>query len=359
MSFGKLLLMAVVIGFVSISKCADGIAQDRVNSEQSSQVDAEPSELEVRLSGKELYDALVSQTVSELDRLAREREALRWTIVSIITALLVGAITVAGVAGYKDLQKKIYAQLKDEININESIKAAIEENVRKVALSRIDEKVEQLNKEFAFYKFSNLASDLSDKSRDSFSNAERDAVMEVVDIIKDSKEITSRPEFLASLEKVVDVFISADLDDYIDDLEGVLEAIIGRYPGIVYSLMNQYGMRVLGDTEVSDATKARFFKYAYACKHHRIWEIALPWLMVYEFSNQLNGWEKKIEEYFIDAQQLNPNDKQRFLDVFERYTDPSRYRRSTGQIIRFTCKFQEFIKHYEEKIAALNLAAST
>lgn len=301
--------------------------------------------LEVRLSGTDLYRSLVSDVSQEVDKLARERDTERWKLIGIVATIFLAVIGFLGFHSLSDLRRKVAMDVAEDLRNHDTIKSLVEEAVRAHVTSDIEKRLRTVAKELAFYRLSNLATSIL--AGKGFTNSERDAAVASLEELKDETGIISRKEFADVLEKIIDSFASADLDFEIDSIDESLELVIMDSMGIIQTLMNHYGMRVLGDIEVSPSTVERFQKYAEACKRKRYYELALPYLMVLEHSEKRDGWESRIQALLQDATHLESKEQQIVVEMIATRSDHDAVaKKLTGQIVRFCSKFKAFADEF-------------
>lgn len=304
--------------------------------------------LSVEMKGSELFNALVSQAVNEVDKRIEERESKRWTYIGSIGAAV---IALFGFIGISDLRRRVSGDIRDEMRDGKILKSIVDQSIKENLTKDIEIRLEKISDEFYFYQFSNLASGLKYGGRKGFTNKERDSALKAIRVLSSQDEINQRDDFAMSLETIIDKFAAADLNPQLDEIDRLLPQIVIENNGIVQTFMQHYGMRVLGEIEISEDLVERFKKYAEACKKHNVYELALPYLMVYEFSKGEDGVERKINSYIQDSSYLSDDEKETLNKLLTKNIDPSNVAHNpTGQVVRFCEKFASFYEEYEEKL---------
>ena len=305
--------------------------------------------LEVRFSGTELFNALVRDVTRETDALASERDTTKWRTAGIIASLIVALFGFWGIRSLADLRLKIASDIKDELLSNDTIKHLVDSSVSDQLTDSIEARLSIVAKEFAFYRLSNMATSLDTGT--GFTDTERDAALEALAELSTDTTVTNRKEFANSLEKIIDSFASADLDYHIDKLEETFRPIIMKTKGIILSLTQHYGMRVIGDAQTNEEAYARFRRYSDVCQTENMYELALPYIMVVESKMKFIGWENRLNALLQDAEHLTEAEHSSMVDLFQRVADPQKVsKRPTGQVVRLGDSFKQFIVQYGDRL---------
>jgi hypothetical protein len=306
-------------------------------------------QLEVRLSGTDLYKALVQDVTQEVDKRVSERDGSKWKLIGLIASGVLALVGFLGLRSMADLRKKVAVDVTEELRRHDTLKSLVEEAVRAHVTADIDSRLQTVSKELAFYRLSNIAASIGAGS--GFTRTERDAAVASLRELASEDAIIGRKEFADVLEKIIDSFASADLDFELDAIADLLDSVIMDTPGIVQTLAMHYGMRVLGDVEVEAGTVSRFKKYADACRRHNMYELALPYLMVLEHNGKATGWPDGIQSLIQDATHLKKEEQDAVVKIVDRNSDPTEVaKRSTGQVLRFCAKFKAFCDDYGEQL---------
>jgi len=187
--------------------------------------------------------------------------------------------------------------------------------------------------------------------RDSFTHAERDVTYELLSDIGSDPDILKEAAFRDCLEKACDAYYKADVDQHLDGLDDKFRSVIFSYPALTHTLMLAYGLRLVGDVHPSDKLKERFDFYVQACERNRIYEEALPYLLVRAHSEKAAGWEKRISRLFKDVAYL----PDRELEIFFKRLDTRANRKefnSSRQEIE-SQRFSAFATEYATELGKL------
>lgn len=115
-----------------------------------------------------------------------------------------------------------------------------------------------------------------------------------------------------------------------------------------------YLLMVFGDVQVDTRTTERFRKYAEASKRLNLYEVALPFLMVFEHSQKRQGWEARVQGLIQDAKHLEPKEQQTISRLIARNSDPQEVaKKPTGQVLRFCEKFLAFTQEFQTELTFL------
>ncbi len=348
----RIVLLSTV---VSVLVCVFALSQAKaVDSGANSGPAAQPAtQLEVRLTGTDLYKSLVSEAINEVDRLARERSDKRSQLFLYIGSPVIGLAAFLGFTTLSGIRRRIKADLVQELRDGKTIENLVTVAVGEHITSILNTRDETFSRELAFYRLSNMATRL--RAGKGFTNTERDAAVASLSQLQGEKEITGRPEFTDALEKIVDSFAAAGLDFDLDEIADMFDSLIATSPGIVQTFVVHYGMRALGDVEVDPGTMERFRKYAEACKRHNLYEFALPYLMVLNHSEKPEGWKAKVQGFIQDAKLLGTEDQLMLARIFARNIDIEQVAtgQPTGPMLRSCEKFTDFMKEFQEELAFL------
>ena len=304
--------------------------------------------LSVELKGEHLLKTIVSEAVAEVDARIEARESKRWTYIGAgVTAL----IAIIGFFGIRDVRRRVSMDVRDELRTGTMLRGLIEESVKENVTEDIEAQLKKIGDEFYFYQFSNLASSLKYGGRSGFTNKERDAAMQAIRQLSVREDIIKRDEFAVALETIIDKFAAADLNYQLDEIDDLIPNVISDVSGIIQTYMMHYGMRVLGDIDVTDDLIRRFKRFTENCKRQRIYELAIPYLMVYEYSNESENTQDILDAYIQDAANLKDEEKDTIKSLFEKNIDPSAVaNRPTGQVLRFCKKYKAFYDSYKERL---------
>lgn len=332
-------------------------ADDSAKNADSNMQNMNSKTVSIQLEGAELYKSIVDQVFARVDTEAKKRESDRWSSIFIIVPILVAVVGFFGVRSIADIKKNIAKDVLDQIRVGEDTKFIIEEAVKKNITSDIEERLGSVSDELSFIRLSHIAESISDGSRTGFTMAERDSIVSALGQLQNNRTITIRPDFALTLEKIIDSFAGADLDSQIDQIMKSLKSVALASTGICMTLIQHYGMRLLGDVSLSEATRNNFADVASACKSHNFYELVLPYIVVSEYAEKREGWSERVDGYFRDIETLNEEDKKRFFDLLDKNTNPySVAKKPTGQVLRLCEKFNSFVVANKERLEKIRSA---
>lgn len=324
------------------------------NSTQQLPASKDAGTLEIRLKGTDLYNALAKEVSRDVEKRIEQQNMDNFKTMLAIASSIIAIAAFAGIRSFTDFRKKVTDDMKEYLETTDLIQRVVDKSIKANITSNIDNRLSVVSKELSFYRLSNLASALAVGK--GFSNAERDAAFESLQELSDEDNITSRKEFEIVLEKIIDAFFSADLDFQIDDIELMFSGVIEKAPRIVIRLIQHYGTKALGDIGENNDTMKRFHKYVETGKKLRRYEIALPYVMVLEYRNKMEGWERRIDSLFQDLECLDAGEKETFNSVLTTNSNIDEICNTpTGKMMRVVQAFQEFLASYAEKVRSCTI----
>jgi hypothetical protein len=317
-----------------------------------------PDQPGVQLSGADLYRAMTTEAIDEVDRRAREREWDRLKVFGLVGAVLIALVAFFIARRSAELRRAVLRDLREEVPNDPSLRRVIDGAVQAAVIGDLDKKLVQIKKEFAYFRLSNLASSLADPNRKGFTPGERDAIVLSLGTLKEASQIVGPTEVSASLEKIVDTFCAADLPEDVDRLDEALGDIAEQARGICHTMVQHYGMRVIGTPQADEQTKRRFSKYAQACKRHNRQCVALPFALVAEYAHQEPGWETRVADALFNAQYFADQEKAAALRLLDDYSDAKVIAREpSAQLERVAHWFREFCGRFQSELERLHPAA--
>jgi hypothetical protein len=239
---------------------------------------------------KRLSEWFTATVVDEVDKRAVEREARRERHRAQIIAVL-GLIGVAGATGL--IRSSIDAQVDEQQAafvrdiLPDKIQTTVDDRTADALEAEVGALRTQIRSEADFQQFSYLAVMLQGE-QDGFSDDHRDKMMDLLGKISSTGVQRDRPEFPALLEKTIDIFASADLQDRVDKLVDLFPHETEMTRGIVFTLVSEYGSRLAARSALfaSDSVadlERRFAQFEASAKSFHIEEQSLPYRMMIEF----------------------------------------------------------------------------
>ena len=355
-----------------ISRVAEAVGQTSIVREVEREIYADEclTDLFIHRVAVEV-DARVQQRQKTRDRVYAVLAAVATTIGTFAVLYLIGQsvtsqvreIINAPVTGLRDqlqsmetgLENRIDAsigdinsQLEDSIEASTESREEIEEAVGRV------EKIEKgLENERYYFAFVNLARSL--EQVDGFSREQTERAMELLNQIRESEEVSDRPDFLSYLEKIIDAFAAADLKGPIDEIVESFGDDLHESQGIVFTLVSHYGQRLVGyslppnrwPTELVE----RFEEFERAVAELNLMEFGLPWRLAIEFLRSNEEFSSTLDELFENTNDFDPAEKAVFITIMTMYSEPSKWmKEATREGIRIGEVFSSLNESFSNQL---------
>lgn len=348
----KIQIEFVLLIAILAALCSPLNADDKSVESNGNNQNMERAQLSVELKGTDLFNAIVSEVTSKVDQKISERESKRWAFIGTIAAV---SIAFLGFIGFRDLRRRVSVDVREELRTGNLLMQLVETSVKENITRDVSQQLVKIEDEFFYYRLANLATDLKNREG-GFTKTERDAAFSSLRRLSEREEIISREDFAVTLETIIDKFASANLSNELDELESIMSEVILRTQGIVMTFVQFYGLRAIGEIEADEELIDRFKKYTAASRRHDAYELALPYLLVFEFTANTISSHENIEGYLLDMAQLDPKEKETVQEVFSTIVDPANVSRiPSGDVLRFTARSRAFYEKYDERInEALN-----
>lgn len=303
------------------------------------------------------YQAIYAKTVSEIDDRNRERIQFYWSFFSGIVAALVAVLSLIGFGQLRDLRKTISESVVQDLRImvnDQNFRRDLRREIEASLLGDIEKRVNTLRHDMMFVRMQVLAEKV--RQGTAFSNAERDTLLgNAVTLKHEAPDLTKTDEFAVVLESIMDSFFAAGLWKQLDVLSAEFGDLIRSKPGHTQTMMQAYGMRVLGDDDLNPERVASFHDYAEACKTLRYYESSINYLLAYNFTFQPADWKKRIQSLLFDYQHLNDADKERAIRSFTRFLDPAQLAKEpAAPHLRLAARFGAFLEAYRADLTRVD-----
>lgn len=191
---------------------------------------------------------------------------------------------VESVTDYSELQeermKAVVPQLEGELRENAT-------DVVDQRIASLVERQRQAEIDLDLQKLATLSALIELKDR--FSPAERDNAVILLKEVGESRH--SSEQFLLVLEKVIDSFHAAGLKADVDELEHTFRSSIRNSPGIVFTLLDHYGQRLVSSPSSDEGTlNHRFDLYGQLAGRFNLEHLHLFWKALDDFAD--GGYER-------------------------------------------------------------------
>lgn len=182
---------------------------------------------------------------------------------------------------------------------------------------------------------------------DSFTNTERDLAMRLAREIDQLPNATLEPDFLISLESLIESFVGADLTLHTDALDEMFSSATTTSAEINHALLVHFGLRLLSEEPAKPRTVDRFKRHLEAAEHLDNYQHALPFWIVYQFA-QNN--EAEVHQLLGQLESLDVVSRVGALQHIHKWGDenaaedesrPMKLRRAAARIGAFTSRYGE------------------
>lgn len=201
--------------------------------------------------------------------------------------LVTGAVKEKLETKFDELQETERTRIDQQLTTELArIDSELTKKLPELVLSTVGELRAEYQTEIAFLTFARLVQELQ-QAKEGFTNEKRDAVMERLRTAAGAPKVRARAEFALVLEQVIDVFNAASLDSYIDEIDELAGAEAAKSIGMVVTLVEHYGTRLvgepLGQKGWKESTIKRFERYVAAARRLKSPEASLAVELLVEF----------------------------------------------------------------------------
>lgn len=252
-------------------------------------------------------DVLILQVIEQVEKRASDRETKRFRALYAMVAL----VSFVGIG--------VVSQL-----------------IELYASRAVDQRLEQTRTEFESAKIYSQLQTISIKLdlSDSFSNADRDTVMRLLEISASNAKLRSEPAFASVLEKIVDSFAASDNGVFVSRILDLYDVECLRSAGITDTLVQHYAKRILGSAEVDGDPFSRDYKrfrqLAESAETFRMKgpAAALRSLVAFRLASSKATPELTVVMESYGA--LSERDKTRFMSFIRQFSNPHELAKRPG-----------------------------
>jgi hypothetical protein len=197
------------------------------------------------------------------------------------------------------------------------------------------------------------------KESDGFTDDHREAILGLLRTIQDDKEVRTRSDFPALLEKTIDPFHSAGLGSYVDRIVEMFPDECQRTQGIVFTLVSHYGQRLVAQPQSPEHWSAdlleRFETFEARAKDFHIPGNALAFRILFEHRRAGLARAPHVAELIERAQGIGtPSDVARMLFYVLQYTDWRTYMsRATPEALKLQDVATSLMSTYRRELRGL------
>lgn len=358
----KICIVAIIVAILARPVAVN--AQGQAQENQMNSLAQPDAKSEVRVFSASEYRQMVDDVRTlvraDIENSLFSRQQQYWAFAAAAVAAGFAILGFIGVRRIDDVKQsiedKLIAELRKETDSAEFLEIVTQRLTPKVAMS-FQKVIDQLRLELQLAQLIRIAKEVHDA--ESFSPAQRDMMINSVISLKDAVEITNKPEYGEALELVIGSLFKSGSADKIDQLLDCVQAIAFTSRSVLFTLMQHYGHGVIGGFDravTTDKTTARFFEVVKALKADNCYEIALPYLLVYENANDVDTSAGRIREYLHECKFLQPDEKASAASTLESMSDVSKLAmRPTASIVRIAEKTNAFLSRYHAELSAVGI----
>jgi len=256
-----------------------------------------------------------------------------------------------------DLDQKIEeAETRVNTNVTNLIQTEVREfitNNRETLIGRELERLQlDLDQRLALLQLVIVANDL--REGDGFTHETRSAAVELLEIVSNNKSIVETAQFTKPLQDIVDAFLAADQQTFIDDIDNKLRDVVSKQPGIVQSMVNHYGFRVLGSVARDELVVEKLTYYSELISHaYNSPELAAPFLLGSAFIASNYSKDTIGEGLIDDAKHWSISERATFLDLLNTLESENFVENSTGDSTRISDLMSKVKIEYDSELVEL------
>ena len=227
------------------------------------------------------------------------------------------------------LKSEFTKQLDNGLDATEkNVTANLQEKIGIIVKGETSDLRKDMDEQLAYQQLAYLVLRVEDPDTKSFSNQERDSIMDLMMVVSESERLRSRTDFVVLLEKVIDIFVSANIHEYILRLTETYQKETASQDGIVFSLAQHYGKFIVGHSrpvdEVDPRVIAEFDRMEAAANIHNVPEIILPYRLMIDFRRAGNRANEVTRDYLDSVNYYRlPSEKATFHRLLILNTDVS------------------------------------
>lgn len=228
-------------------------------------------------------------------------------IASSILGVLVAILAFLGWRGLASIRQKVQLDVQGFLRSDPIFQADLSKYIDSSVRNIAESKYEKLRREVNLARLEMLSRKI--EAAESFSNPERDAMVELLLGVSDDSEIRNSAAFSSTAVSVLTSLTAAELDASVDDLDDKLRDTFVKNQSTAIRLMHHYGERVLEQDEPLDPLEGRFRAYVAAMRRHKTVEVALPYLLAIENARQSANSKKRIKGLLEEVKHLNDGER--------------------------------------------------
>ncbi|WP_299235244.1 hypothetical protein [uncultured Halomonas sp.] len=194
--------------------------------------------------------------------------------------------------------------------------------------SKLENRAGKINEALGFIKFQALANKL--ELNTSFSDKDRDAIMNYLRDVQSNDDQRHSAEFLAALHQVTSSFASASQSAQLDEIYAIYRSEILSEPVLVESLLHHYGQELVGRVHIpqKDIALMTFEALERVAASSRVPELALYYRVLYEHQQLGDGRNELVAKKLARLKNMKEADIARFFSELFRSTRVSNWQLS-------------------------------
>lgn len=276
-------------------------------------------------SNQLLYNAIISSAADLAEKGALEQINVYLTIGGAATAIVIAILGFLGYSQFRDIRttlaQNIRNELAGELRNSADFRRTIRSEIEADLLSDIGKDIARLERLIDIGRLSSLSQKVLES--DSFTNAERDSLLQSLVNLKEDANVVATPEYQEALVASITSFYAAGLWSHLERLDNELSAIITSSIRMAGPMMEAYALQSLGEIAITEEEakqiNERLLSYIRSVRDLKFSESAYPFLLAYELWK--NGRSQLTDRIIASASDLKPEEAQVFIESIYRRAD--------------------------------------
>lgn len=238
---------------------------------------------------------------------------------------------------------------------NEVAKATTQEQVANIVSESIEKAEEAWERVRLYSKLESFSSKL--ESEDGFTEIEARDVLDSLRTMKESDFYRDDIRFPQFLEKVIDIFQSADRDDLVQKLEPMFEDTILSEDGIAFTMILSLGNALIGSVAPPSVTKSgnaaekwkqTYDRFKYYSRSRS--SLVQPLLAIYVplLSFVSSDEPEVVKSEILELSNLDGDQKELAKEILSQLINEGWVKVSTGESQRVKQRTLEFLERYRD-----------
>ncbi len=309
------------------------------------------------------FDAVINGITASSAKLAAESVLSQLNVyISLIGGAAALIIFIVGFIGFSQLRdikngmsESINFDLLQELRNSSEFRRQIKAEIEADSLSDIGRDIRRLEKLINISRLRTLSEKVMESQ--SFSNEERDFLLQSLINLKDDHDVTSTPEYKEALRHCLSSFYAAGLWSHLDRIDENLSQIISNNAGSSSVMLDVYARRLLGemcyDEQEIGAVQRKFLFYSKSLMDLKYAEVAS--LHIIAFYIWKEGKSSKTDRLVLNIESWTPQEIELFFKNLARRVgaEESIGGKKTPESITLAEKYKMMLNNYQEEFAKI------